>query len=336
MRRLSVAVAATAVLASSVTVKAERLPSGVIKLVHRAGQSATAAARVGDPVATDLVDCAGVGNACVLGGPLDENLLIPDNGQVSASFPVTRGTLEGFFGTTNCTIARAQPAVELSHGDVGDLQVRFRKGTTSVLLADFAPSCNATRLDAIFSDFGGAPANTCGVIGGAVQRSAQALSVFNGTSALDTYGVDVADTATSKTGTFERWGYALDVNCSPLAPPVSCSTSSTALCLQGHRFRVTTEFLTNTGASGAGSAFPMTSDTGAFTFFDPANVEVVVKVLNGCGVNGRYWVFMAGLTNVRVYVTVIDVDGGGNSNTYTNPLNTDFAPTFDTNAFVCP
>ncbi len=336
MHRLGVAIAVAVVLASGVVVRAERLPGGVIKVVHRPGQSTTEALRIGEPAAADLVDCAGVGNACVLGGPLDENLPIPDNGQASASFPVTRGTLEGFFGTTNCTIARAQPAVELDHADVGDLQVRFRKGSSSVLLADFAPSCNATRLDAIFSDFGGAAANTCGVTGGAVQRSAQALSIFNGASALDTYGVDVADTAATKSGTFERWGYALDLNCSPLAPPTTCTTSANAHCLQGHRFRVTTEFLTNTGLSGAGVAFPMTSDTGAFTFFDPANVEVVVKVLNACGVNNRYWVFMAGLTNVRVYVTVVDVDGGGNSNTYTNPLNTDFVPTFDTNAFVCP
>lgn len=336
MRRHTFAVAAAAMLAASGAVWAERLSTGVVKMVHRPGQSAASAARIGEPAAADVVDCAGVGNACVLGGPLDENLPIPDNGQASASFPVTRGTLEGFFGTTNCTIARAQPAVELSHADVGDLQVRFRKGSSSVLLADFAPACNATRLDAVFSDFGGAAANTCGVTGGAVQRSAQALSTFNGASALDTYGIDIADTATSKTGTFERWGYALDLNCSPLAPPANCTTSSTAHCLQGHRFRVTTEFLTNSGLSGAGVAFPMTSDTGAFTFFDPANVEVIVKVLNGCGLNGRYWVFMAGLTNVRVYVTVVDVDGGGNSNTYTNPLNTDFVPTFDTNAFVCP
>ena len=195
MRKHGFAVAAAAVLAATGAAWAERLPTGIVKIVHRPGQSAAAASRIGEPVAADVVDCAGVGNACVLGGPLDENLPIPDNGQASASFPVTRGTLEGFFGTTNCTIARAQPAVELSHGDVGDLQVRFRKGSSSVQLADFAPSCNATRLDAIFSDFGGAAANTCGITGGGLQRSAQALSVLNGASALDTYGVDVLDTA---------------------------------------------------------------------------------------------------------------------------------------------
>jgi len=334
MRRLSIAVLAVA-LATSVAARAEQLANGIVKIVQRRAPEEAAAARAGAPTAADLVDCDGVGNACVLGGQLDANLPIPDNGTASETFPVTRGTLEGFFGTTNCTIARDKVAVELSHDDVGDLQVRYRRNDQSVLLADFAPSCNAQRLDAIFTDFGGAAANTCGIANGGLQRSAQALSVFNSASALADYSLDVADTANHGAGTFERWAYALDLNCSPLAPPSVCTSSGTAHCLQGHRFRVTTEWRTGAGASGSGNVFPMTADTGAFTFFNPDNVEVVVKVLNACGVNNRYWVFMAGLTNVRVYVTVVDVDGGGNALTYTNPLNRDFVPTFDTNAFPC-
>ncbi|MGH9399710.1 MAG: hypothetical protein ACRD00_05035, partial [Thermoanaerobaculia bacterium] len=79
-----------------------------------------------------------------------------------------------------------------------------------------------------------------------------------------------------------------------------------------------------------------TSDTGQFWFFSSSNVEIVVKVLNGCGVNTRYWVFAGGLTNVQVTLTVTDMSNS-TMKTYINPLNTAFAPIQDTNAFAtCP
>jgi hypothetical protein len=34
-----------------------------------------------------------------------------------------------------------------------------------------------------------------------------------------------------------------------------------------------------------------TTDTGAFWFFAAANVELIVKVLDGCALNGAHWVF---------------------------------------------
>ena len=34
----------------------------------------------------------------------------------------------------------------------------------------------------------------------------------------------------------------------------------------------------------SGQVIPLTGDTGAFWFFSSSNVEVVIKVLNGCGV----------------------------------------------------
>ena len=62
----------------------------------------------------------------------------------------------------------------------------------------------------------------------------------------------------------------------------------------------------------------------------------MVKVLNGCGVNTRYWVFAGGLTNVRVTLTVTDMSNN-TVQTYINNLNTPFAPIQDTNAFAtCP
>ncbi len=81
---------------------------------------------------------------------------------------------------------------------------------------------------------------------------------------------------------------------------------------------------------------PLTGDTGAFWFFSPSNVEVVIKVLNGCGLNSRYWTFAGGLTDVNVILTVTDTQTG-TIQTYTNPPETPFEPIQDTNAFAtCP
>jgi hypothetical protein len=98
---------------------------------------------------------------------------------------------------------------------------------------------------------------------------------------------------------------------------------------------VTAAWQTSTG-SGLGTAIPGTSDTGQFWFFSSQNVEMVVKVLNGCGFNQRYWVFAGGLTNVAVTMNVTDM-ANGTVKTYTNPANTAFQPIQDTSAFAtCP
>jgi hypothetical protein len=109
-----------------------------------------------------------------------------------------------------------------------------------------------------------------------------------------------------------------------------------SLLLNGDRFRVTTAWRTGENATGFGQPVELTSDTGFFWFFDPANVEAIVKVLDGCALNGRYWVFAAGLTDVRVEMKVTDTVSG-RSHTYLNPPGTPFAPIQDTGTFdVCP
>jgi photosystem II stability/assembly factor-like uncharacterized protein len=115
-----------------------------------------------------------------------------------------------------------------------------------------------------------------------------------------------------------------------------CLADPTTLCLNGGRFQVTTTWRTRDGGSGGGRAVALSGDTGYFWFFDPGNVEVLVKVLNGCAVNSRYWSFAAGLTDVEVLVTVTDTQTGG-IKTYSNPQGTPFQPIQDTNAFAtCP
>jgi len=127
-----------------------------------------------------------------------------------------------------------------------------------------------------------------------------------------------------------------------IAPPLgscsaaaTCVPSSSTLCLDNLRFAVSVTWKTAKG-SGTGQAIPMTPNAGGFWFFSADNVELIVKVLNGCSVNGRYWVFAGGLTNVDTVIDVTDLSGGGRS-TYHSPANTPFQPIQDTSAFAtCP
>ena len=120
-----------------------------------------------------------------------------------------------------------------------------------------------------------------------------------------------------------------------VAPPEPCVPGETALCLgAGDRFRVTAIWATS-GAAGAGRAEPLTADTGWFWFFRDTNLELIVKVLDGCPVNGRFWVFAGGLTDVAVELVVEDAATGARR-TYSNPRGTAFRPIQDTAAFGCP
>ena len=118
---------------------------------------------------------------------------------------------------------------------------------------------------------------------------------------------------------------------------VPCVVNPKQLCLNGGRFAVTAGWEKPDGSSGTGDGVRLTGDSGYFWFFDDANIEVVVKVLNGCALGGNYWVFAAGLTNVAVRLTVVDSETGA---VYTkdNPQGTAFAPIQDTAAFTasCP
>jgi hypothetical protein len=117
------------------------------------------------------------------------------------------------------------------------------------------------------------------------------------------------------------------------APTAACAQDSTTICLNGDRFAVTATWRTGDGKSGQGQAVRLTADTGYFTFFSTSNVEVVIKVLDACGLNSRYWVFAGGLTNVNVVLTVRDT-ATGTLKIYTNPLDKAFQPIQDTSAFA--
>lgn len=117
----------------------------------------------------------------------------------------------------------------------------------------------------------------------------------------------------------------------------TCVGSTTVLCLNEGRFRVESSWRTPAGDSGLGQAQNLTDESGMFWFFNSENVELVVKVLNGCfEPYNHYWVFAAGLTNVEVELVVTDT-ATGLVKRYDNELNMPFQPILDTRAFAtCP
>jgi len=121
------------------------------------------------------------------------------------------------------------------------------------------------------------------------------------------------------------------------SPPVGgCTTGPTTLCLSKSRFMVTAQWKTPGGQSGVGQAVPITSDTGYYWFFGSSNIETVVKVIDACSFNNRFWVFAGGLTDVNVTLNITDTKSGV-VKTYTNPLGVAFQPIQDTSAFAtCP
>jgi photosystem II stability/assembly factor-like uncharacterized protein len=93
------------------------------------------------------------------------------------------------------------------------------------------------------------------------------------------------------------------------APP--CVADSTTLCVNGGRFRVQVSWsVAAIGTNRSGQALPLTADTGAFWFFTPNNLELVVKVVDGRPFNGHFWVFAGALSDVAYEITVTDTVSG--------------------------
>jgi ELWxxDGT repeat protein len=109
-----------------------------------------------------------------------------------------------------------------------------------------------------------------------------------------------------------------------------CQASAQRLCLGNGRFALEVSW-TAQNRTGKGTAVPLTGDTGTFWFFNAANVELVVKVLDGRPINGRHWVFYGALSNVEYTLTVTDTETG-TVRTYKNPGGR-FGSVADTGAF---
>jgi hypothetical protein len=122
----------------------------------------------------------------------------------------------------------------------------------------------------------------------------------------------------------------------------ACLPSSTTACLVQERFEVTVAFDTAEASfvpaavgsvSGNAEVALSSYSTVAFSFYDPEQVDVFIKVLAGCPINDRFWVFAVGTTDSQVTISVTDTVTG-ESIEYFSPAGQAFTQINDTNAFA--
>jgi astacin len=126
----------------------------------------------------------------------------------------------------------------------------------------------------------------------------------------DTYSADLTITS-------DRWpdqGVDLPVTLAVADDPAvvgTCTPDSETLCLQGSRYEVRVDWWTGNGETGTAQVVPEgTNDSGLFRFFDPDNWEILIKVLDGCAVNGHVWVYGASTTDLGYSIRVTDTVSG--------------------------
>ncbi len=114
--------------------------------------------------------------------------------------------------------------------------------------------------------------------------------------------------------------------------------ASGTICLSSGRFEMKVNW-TNPNAGNAlqGVKLIRFSDTAVQGYFsNPSNAELLAKMLNGCSLNRRHWVFVGGVTDQNVIVDVRDAQNGATKR-YQNPRGTAFQTVADTQAFAtCP
>jgi len=135
--------------------------------------------------------------------------------------------------------------------------------------------------------------------------------------------------------------FALAVGLSLAAGPramaqAPCTPGPSGLCLNSNRFRLTLLTIDQrTGRTGEGQAIPQNDKFGYFSIpaltNDPDNPEVFVKLLDGTAINGHFWVFYGGLTDLEYFLAVTDTTTGAVKTYRKEPGSA--AGGFDTAAF---
>ncbi len=113
-----------------------------------------------------------------------------------------------------------------------------------------------------------------------------------------------------------------------------CAPRAVAVALSGG-YEVRMCFETPSGAWTEASNYHLESSaSGLLYFFDRDNVEVLVKVLDGCAVNGHRWVFVAPVTDLAFNLEIVE-RRSGRAFRHRNPKGRAAEPRADTAAFPC-
>ena len=112
-----------------------------------------------------------------------------------------------------------------------------------------------------------------------------------------------------------------------------CEPGGASLTLKGG-YEVSMCYETASGQTGDALDFGLdSSQSGLLYFFDADNVEVLIKVLDGCNINGRRWVFVAPVTDLAFNLHIDSPDGM--RWTHRNRLGQTAASASDLSFFPC-
>lgn len=130
---------------------------------------------------------------------------------------------------------------------------------------------------------------------------------------------------------FDLGAYQISLQCSNATPPCPDDT----ICLNDGQHHVDMRWKTKTTSFAPAHVVPFDStSSGLFYFTDVNNAEVLIKVINGCPLNDKWWVFYAATTNVQFDIDVTDTHRDV-TRTYSNPVNHAATTILDTAAFDC-
>jgi hypothetical protein len=141
-------------------------------------------------------------------------------------------------------------------------------------------------------------------------------------------------------GRFSQTFSSISSFLNPAPDTAPCLAGASTACLQGGRFEAKVEWQT---ASTSGVAQVMSfggqraenGDSSFFWFFTSTNFEMGLKILNACGLNNKFWVFISGLTDQGWTVSLRDTATGA-TKTYSNAVGHLTSTTADTAALSCP
>lgn len=127
-----------------------------------------------------------------------------------------------------------------------------------------------------------------------------------------------------------------------------CRPSANQACLNERRFEVSARYSTQTVARAPAKrldAYGFGDSGSLFYFFEPDNPEMLLKVVDGCWLNGHWWVFGSAATDLTYEVAIEDLAQGGGTVEYRhngggvivgdNGYSTAVGVINDTSAFPC-
>ncbi len=158
-------------------------------------------------------------------------------------------------------------------------------------------------------------------------------------------GDDWEDWVADEDESTKAYGIRLAVD-HPTAPPdpdpdpdpeefTECVPTTAPLVFDGG-YQVSMCWEASDGRVGDGKAgIWASSQSGLLWFFNRENAEVLIKVLDGCAINGHRWVFVAPVTDLAFNLHVVDRQDSSRRWTQRNPLGRTAPTRSDTMAFRC-